>query len=160
MYLTTASSHRPCCAATTANSAFGHNWPGEHRSSRGWRLVSKLEAAVVASPTASNEAKPKPRSTEFGAARCLPVATCRAGSIWNSPIVACAQLRSLPAASISNMPAVSPLRTPPFHIAHAHGERGPCREYLSNTLEHLRQMGVRDRGMERLLELVQRAAKR
>ncbi len=47
-----------------------------------------------------------------------------------------------------------------FHIAHAHGERGPCREYLSNTLEHLRQMGVRDRGLERLLGLVQRAAKR
>lgn len=47
-----------------------------------------------------------------------------------------------------------------FHIAHAHGERGPCREYLSNTLEHLRQLGVRDRGMERLLGLVKRVTKR
>ena len=45
-----------------------------------------------------------------------------------------------------------------FHIAHAHGERGPCRDYLSNTLDHLEQLNVRDRGMERLLDLVNQVA--
>ena len=43
-----------------------------------------------------------------------------------------------------------------FHISRAHGERGPCRDYLVNTLENLNQLGVRDRGMERLLDLVDR----
>ena len=40
------------------------------------------------------------------------------------------------------------------HIAHAHGERGPCREYLFNTLDHLVELGVRDRGLQRLADLV------
>ena len=42
------------------------------------------------------------------------------------------------------------------HIARARGERGPCREYLASTLEHLAMLGTRDRGLERLLELVDR----
>ena len=42
------------------------------------------------------------------------------------------------------------------HIAHARGERGPCREYLTKTLDNLARLGVRDRGMERLFELVDR----
>ena len=40
------------------------------------------------------------------------------------------------------------------HIAYAHGERGSCRDYLTNTLDHLVQLGVRDRTMERLRDLV------
>ncbi len=40
------------------------------------------------------------------------------------------------------------------YIAHAHGERGPCREYLTNTLDNLSRLSIRDRGMERLRELV------
>ena len=43
------------------------------------------------------------------------------------------------------------------HIAHAHGERGPCREYLTETVDSLARLGIRDRGMERLLKLVDRA---
>lgn len=41
-----------------------------------------------------------------------------------------------------------------FHIAHAHGERGSCRDYLADTLNHLNALGVRDRRLERLLDLV------
>ncbi len=35
-------------------------------------------------------------------------------------------------------------------IATAHGLRGPNAEYLCNTVQHLRELGVRDRALERL----------
>ena len=41
-----------------------------------------------------------------------------------------------------------------FHIAHAHGRRGSCRDYLAETLNNLDVLGVRDRRLERLLQLV------
>ena len=41
-----------------------------------------------------------------------------------------------------------------FHIAHAHGSRGACRDYLAETLNNLEMLGVRDRRMEGLLQLV------
>tara|TARA_A100001037_G_scaffold263740_1_gene254146 strand:- start:1871 stop:2590 length:720 start_codon:yes stop_codon:yes gene_type:complete len=41
-----------------------------------------------------------------------------------------------------------------LHIARAHGRRGSCRDYLADTLENLNALGVRDRKLERLLELV------
>ncbi len=36
------------------------------------------------------------------------------------------------------------------------GNRGPCMEYLENTVHHLRNLGVKDRGLERLLKEVAR----
>ena len=41
-----------------------------------------------------------------------------------------------------------------FHIAHAHGSRGACRDYLAETLNNLEMLGVRDRRLEGLLQLV------
>jgi cation transport protein ChaC len=35
-------------------------------------------------------------------------------------------------------------------IAAAKGELGSCQEYLENTIGHLRQLGVRDAGLERI----------
>jgi glutathione-specific gamma-glutamylcyclotransferase len=35
-------------------------------------------------------------------------------------------------------------------VAAAEGVLGPCAEYLFNTVEHLRALGIRDRGLERI----------
>ena len=44
-------------------------------------------------------------------------------------------------------------------IVQGHGSRGPCFEYLENTVHHLQALGLRDRALERLLkEARQRAA--
>lgn len=40
------------------------------------------------------------------------------------------------------------------HIALAHGERGPCRDYLANTVAKLQTMGIRDRYLEDLQDAV------
>jgi cation transport protein ChaC len=37
------------------------------------------------------------------------------------------------------------------YVMQGHGKRGPCVEYLENTVRHLRALGLRDRGLERLL---------
>lgn len=42
-------------------------------------------------------------------------------------------------------------------IAGARGRTGPNREYLLNTLRHLEALGVRDRRLARIAELVERA---
>lgn len=39
-------------------------------------------------------------------------------------------------------------------IAAGHGAMGSNREYLLNTVEHLRELGVRDRGLERIVALM------
>ncbi len=39
-------------------------------------------------------------------------------------------------------------------IAAGHGQMGPNRDYLLNTLGHLRQMGVRDAGLDRIAALM------
>lgn len=48
------------------------------------------------------------------------------------------------------------------HIRQGIGERGPNLDYLANTVGHLRELGVADRGLERLLvdvrQLMQRGA--
>ena len=36
------------------------------------------------------------------------------------------------------------------------GNRGPCREYLANTVHHLRALGLKDRGLENLQKEVAR----
>jgi len=36
-------------------------------------------------------------------------------------------------------------------ILQGHGSRGPCFEYLENTVHHLQALGLRDRALERLL---------
>ncbi len=41
-------------------------------------------------------------------------------------------------------------------LARAEGRLGPCAEYLSNTVEHLDELGVQDRHMTRLRDQVQR----
>ena len=41
-----------------------------------------------------------------------------------------------------------------LHIAKAQGSRGSCRDYLAKTLSNLDSLGVRDRNLENLLELV------
>ncbi|WP_374446540.1 gamma-glutamylcyclotransferase [Stella sp.] len=41
-------------------------------------------------------------------------------------------------------------------IAGARGDRGPCAEYLDNTVRHLDQLGLEDRSLTRLREEVQR----
>ena len=41
-----------------------------------------------------------------------------------------------------------------FHIARARGSRGPCRDYLADTLSSLEASGARDRRLERLLARV------
>lgn len=43
------------------------------------------------------------------------------------------------------------------HIALAHGERGPCRDYLSDTVARLRDMGITDTSLEVLQDAVARA---
>jgi cation transport protein ChaC len=40
-------------------------------------------------------------------------------------------------------------------IARAEGALGPCHKYLFSTVEHLRQLGIRDHGMERLARQVE-----
>ena len=40
------------------------------------------------------------------------------------------------------------------HIATAQGERGPCREYLANTVAQLRAMGITDTDLEALQDAV------
>lgn len=39
-------------------------------------------------------------------------------------------------------------------IARGHGQMGPNREYLLNTVAHLRALGVRDRGLDRIAALL------
>lgn len=39
-------------------------------------------------------------------------------------------------------------------IARAEGALGPCHSYLFSTVEHLQELGIRDRGMERLAKQV------
>jgi glutathione-specific gamma-glutamylcyclotransferase len=39
-------------------------------------------------------------------------------------------------------------------IAHSRGQAGPNREYLLNTVAHLRSMGVRDSGLDRIAALL------
>lgn len=39
-------------------------------------------------------------------------------------------------------------------IAQGHGQMGPNRDYLLNTLRHLREMGVRDAGLARVADLL------
>ncbi|MEQ8355377.1 MAG: gamma-glutamylcyclotransferase [Kiloniellaceae bacterium] len=41
-------------------------------------------------------------------------------------------------------------------ILQGKGNRGPCMEYLENTVHHLRALGLKDRGLERLLKETQR----
>ncbi len=41
-------------------------------------------------------------------------------------------------------------------IARAVGRVGPCRDYLLNTVDHLKQLGIHDRAMARLAEKVRR----
>ncbi len=43
-----------------------------------------------------------------------------------------------------------PVETAARHIAVAEGRLGPCRDYLYNTVDHLRSLGIRDRAMEEL----------
>lgn len=43
-------------------------------------------------------------------------------------------------------------------IARAAGRIGPCRDYLLNTVDHLDQLGIRDRAMKRIAEKVRRQA--
>ncbi len=48
-----------------------------------------------------------------------------------------------------------PLETAARHIAFAEGHLGPCRDYLYNTVLHLKAHGICDRGMQTLLHLVE-----
>jgi len=41
-------------------------------------------------------------------------------------------------------------------ILQGRGNRGPCLEYLQNTVHHLRALGLKDRGLERLLKEAER----
>ena len=41
-------------------------------------------------------------------------------------------------------------------VAFARGQLGACRDYLFNTLQHLHELGVRDRGLERVAAQVRR----
>jgi cation transport protein ChaC len=40
------------------------------------------------------------------------------------------------------------------HIAFAEGRNGTCRDYLTNTIDHLNQLGIVDREMKELSRLV------
>lgn len=40
-------------------------------------------------------------------------------------------------------------------VLQGHGGRGPCRDYLGNTLRHLSDLGLADRGLSRLESLVE-----
>ena len=48
-----------------------------------------------------------------------------------------------------------PMERAAHHIAFAEGRRGACRDYLTNTAEHARSLGIHDPYIE---ELVQRVA--
>lgn len=39
-------------------------------------------------------------------------------------------------------------------IRQGHGSRGPCRDYLANTIRHLEELGIREGPLHRLLALV------
>lgn len=39
-------------------------------------------------------------------------------------------------------------------VCQGHGQRGPCRAYLENTVKHLDQLGVPDKGLHELLQRV------
>jgi cation transport protein ChaC len=41
-------------------------------------------------------------------------------------------------------------------ILQGRGNRGPCLDYLANTVHHLRALGLKDRGLERLLKEAER----
>ena len=36
------------------------------------------------------------------------------------------------------------------HVLQGHGQSGSCRDYVLNTVAHLRELGIRDRPLERL----------
>jgi cation transport protein ChaC len=40
-------------------------------------------------------------------------------------------------------------------IRQGHGQAGPCREYLANTIAQLESLGLEDKSLKRLLELVE-----
>jgi cation transport protein ChaC len=50
---------------------------------------------------------------------------------------------------------LSPLQTAAL-VLQGHGGRGPCRDYLANTLRHLAELGLADRGLGQLETLVDR----
>ena len=47
-----------------------------------------------------------------------------------------------------------PIERAAYHIAFAEGRRGACREYLLNTAEHARSLGIHDPYLEELVERV------
>jgi len=49
-----------------------------------------------------------------------------------------------------------PIERAAFHIAFAEGRRGACREYLTNTAEHARSLGIHDPYLEELVTRVAR----
>ena len=49
-----------------------------------------------------------------------------------------------------------PIERAAYHIAFAEGRRGACREYLMNTAEHARSLGIHDPYLEELVERVLR----
>jgi cation transport protein ChaC len=44
-----------------------------------------------------------------------------------------------------------PIERTAHHIAFAEGRRGPCRDYLANTVEHARSLGIHDPYIEELV---------
>ena len=49
-----------------------------------------------------------------------------------------------------------PMERAAHHIAFAEGRRGACRDYLANTAEHARTLGIHDTYLEELVERVAR----
>lgn len=49
-----------------------------------------------------------------------------------------------------------PIERAAYHIAFAEGRRGACREYLLNTAEHARSLGIHDPYLEELVQRVTR----
>lgn len=49
-----------------------------------------------------------------------------------------------------------PIERAAYHIAFAEGRRGACREYLTNTAEHARSLGIHDPYLEELVTRVAR----
>lgn len=49
-----------------------------------------------------------------------------------------------------------PIEQAAHHIAFAEGRRGACRDYLTNTVEHARSLGIRDPYLEELVARVAR----
>jgi cation transport protein ChaC len=49
-----------------------------------------------------------------------------------------------------------PIERAAYHIAFAEGRRGACREYLLNTAEHARSLGIHDPYLEELVARVVR----